>query len=717
MEQNIYNGSSDGFSAVCKGYLDYAENVIAARAFVDLRDGLKPVQRRSLYATEKMNLKHLEKCVTIVGKILHYHPHGDGSVWNAFCLMSDKNGTMNMPLVKGKGNLGYAFSSAAPAAMRYPEAMLHPNANDYFKDKEVIDYIESETGNDIEPEVLPVCYPSVLVNGTSGIGVSVSALVPSFNFGDVIDMTLKYLENKELDVSDILVPDFATGGILVRNDEELAKIMKTGRGKLKVRARVEIDGKSIRVMEVPYGKTVQGIIKLINRAEIKEIIDADEVTGRDYKTTGHIKITCRSKRVTEYVLMELYRRNILQSTVASNIIVVESGTPLIIGVHEIIERWCDWRRKKVHKKCVLFLESFKKEMETLSYFIRLINNGEWRDNYVDRVIHSSKASASEYLHEIFPDIPEDVCDWIYGRRASSFNNGGKHVNRLNELESLKSEYEGYLVDVDSYIKKELEELKLEKAGSYERKTEVTYQDYKFSKLSDSPVEDTSYCVYTLTRDGFLKKSREVLEGDDVLCSIQAQANSILVGFDNYGRVLRVVGSEIPFTAYNGTGIYMPKYFDASFQEDYRVLYLGLLDGSRRMLVYSDGYIGFLDTSEWVGKKVMKVVSHGVDTMVYDKLVEVIEENEIPEYLMVGEEKDDVVRFGITRTSDIPVRSRRSRAKVFYGNNTDIAYLAGFTYGGLMQYIENPNRYYNKFKPLKGELYGDPALMLAGRYTL
>lgn len=717
MEQTIYNGSSDGFSVVTKGYLDYAENIIAARAFVDLRDGLKPVQRRALYAVEQMNLKHLEKCVTIVGRIVHYHPHGDSSAYNAFCLMADTNGSMNMPLVKGRGNLGYCFSSASPAGMRYPEAMLHPNAEDYFRDKEVIDYIESETGNDQEPEVLPVCYPSVLVNGSSGIGVSVSAEIPSFNFGDVIDLTLKYLNNGSLDVTDIIDPDFPTGGILVKNDEELAKVMKTGIGKIKVRAKVSIEGKCIRVLEIPYGKTVQSIIKLIERADMKEISDVDEITGKSYKTTGHIKITCKSKKVTEYVLMELYRKNILQSTVSSNIIVVESGVPLIIGVHEIIERWVKWRRTKVIKKCELYLESFKDEMTTLGYFIRLISNDEWRDTYVSKVIHENKAASSAYLHELFEDIPEDVCNWIHDRRISAFNNGGKYLNRYNNLKDLKKEYEGYISDVDSYIKKELENLKVEKAGTYERKTQVTYQDYKFSKVSDSPVEDTSYCVYTLLRNGFLQKTRGFTGDPNALCVIEGQANSVLVGFDNYGRVLRVAGSEIPFTAYNDNGVYMPKYFEASFQGDYQVMYLGLLDGTRRMLVYSDGYIGFLDTSEWYGKKVMKVVSNGVDTMVYDKLVEVIEEKDTPEYLMVADIYDNAVRFGVTKTSDIPVRSRRSRAKVFYGKDTDIKYLHGFRYEELMQYIEDPNRYYNKIKPLKGELYGEAEIMEDGRYTL
>lgn len=719
MQNFLYNGSSDGFRAVTDGYIDYAKEVIVGRAFPDLRDGLKLVGRRILYSAhsnlpKNVKNRHLEKCIPVVSDALKLHPHGDSSVYGALCLMTDENGSNNVPFFKGQGNLGKVYSSDSPAAMRYPKVMLNENADILFRDSEVMDLIPSEEGVGVEPKVIPAPYPVILVNGSQGIAVSVSAEIPSFNFGEVLDLTIKYLQNGSLEVTDIIAPDFPVGGILVQNDEELAKIMKTGHGKLKVRARVEISGKDILVKEVPYGKVAEGIIKQINKAEIKEISKVMNTMGKN--SPALVTISCKTKKSVEYVLMELYRRNILQNQFSSNILVLEDDVPLIIGVHEIIERWCAWRRRVLEKKFNLAIDGLKEEMTQLGYFIRLISNPEWRDTYVDKAVHVDKASASSYLHEIFDDIPEWVCDWIHARRISAFNNGGKYVNRYSDLQELKKSYEENLADLNTYIINELKDLKVEKAGTYDRRTELTYQDYKFSKITESTIVDTSFCVYTLFKNGFIKKTREEITGDDVLCSIKAQANSILVGFDNYGRVLRIPGVDIEFTSSGSNGLYLPNYFEGDFQEDYRILYMCNLDGSRKMLVYKDGYVGFFDTSEWVGKKVVKVVGRGVDTSVYDLLVDVVEEDDLKDYLVVADQRNGKIRFGIARVDTIPVRSRVSRAKVFYGDDANIKYLHCFNQMDTFKYIENPERYIGKLRNLKGEIYGDASLMEDGRYT-
>lgn len=717
MSNTLYNGTSAGFTLMCDGYVDYAKEIISRRSVPDLRDGLKPVSRRIMYACslQKNIYNSLTKSATLVGKVLEFHPHGDSSVYGSLCNMTDTNGSMNVPIFIGQGEFGRVFSSGTPAAMRYTKAKFSGNAEDYLRDMSACHMIPAEEGEGFEPEVLPVRYPTALVNGTSGMAVSVSTMIPSFNLLDVLNLTQEYLKNRKFET--IISPDFPTGGILVKDDSELAKIMHTGKGKLKVRAKVEIEGKVILVKEVPFGKTTEGIIKAIQNLDIQGIQTVQDATGLNSDTL--VKITCKTLKVVEQVLMQLYKHRILQTTIASNMLFVENEEPDFLGVYGVIERWVAWREKVVELKFQQELDAIGPELEQLSYFMRLVQNPEWKKTMLDKLAYKSKAEGKAYLKEIFEDIPDSACDWIIGRSVPAYNNGDRYAKRYDDLLSTKELYEGYLHNIDEYIYNDIEELKTERQVYFERKTEETYLDYRFSKISDSEIEDDSYCIYTIYKDGFLKKTRDeyIDEDKEVLAKIPAQANSTLVGFDCFGRILRVFGTEIPFTDYGERGEYLPKYFDAEGYEGYKITYMGLLDGKKRMLVYRDGFVGFLDTSEWVGKKKIRTVQRGVDTSVYNLLLEVIEEDDFPEYLVVADDSGKKVRFGVTKVDDIREASRKSRAKVFSGSNLDIKYLAGMSYIELLQFMEEPFYYTNRLRALGNrEVYGDAAeIMKEGRY--
>ena len=718
MSNEIYNGSSEGFDYLIDGYMEYSKEVIGRRAIPDIRDGLKPVQRRILYSAKKNDKKTYQKCATFVADAMKLHPHGDSSVYGAFVLMTDSNGSWNMPVFDGMGNLGKVYSSNPPAAYRYPKARLHPNAKEYFKEENIFNLVQSEEGDGVEPDVLYPSYPTVLVNGTAGIAVSVGTRIPSFNFCDVLDLTMKYIKNGSLDpVKDIIYPDFPTGGVLVKTDSEVAKIMATGKGKLKIRANVEIQGNEIVVTEVPYGKTFESIVKAIDSAEIKEIKSAINLTGND--SNGKVVVVCKSRRIVNWVLMELYRRGILQSVFASSILVVNNDKPYILGVHGIIAEWVKFRRSVILKKFETELNNINSELVILDYFIRLINNKDWRDTYVAKATKVSKKVADDYLHEIFPDIPDDVCNWINGRAISAFNNGGKYLKRFSEL----TDYSEYCQDMknnpDKYILNEMSELKREHINSCPRKTFISNTDYKFSKIADTEgIEDDSPCVYTLTKDGYMLKTREFVKDVDVLCQFRGQANSILVGFDNYGRVLRLYGSELAFTPIGGEGIYLPKVFDASFQEDYHILYMCICDGSKKMLVYTDGYVSFLDTSEWVGKKVVKAISKGVNTAVMDKLLDIVElgEEDTPQCLLCIDNSGKRMKVGLIDTANVPERGRLGRAKVFSNSNIDMHYLKGMSYLDVHSNIKNPDDYMGKMVKVTEETFtGDVGDVEDGKY--
>lgn len=713
MGYGLYNGSSDGFEMLSDGYIDYAKEVIAKRSIPDLRDGLKPVGRRILYSI-KTTIKGdgLSKCGTLVGRVMELHPHGDSSVYGALCGMTDINGSLNVPLFIGQGEFGRVYSQDTPAAMRYTKAKLSPDAADYFRDMEACDLVQSEEGEGVEPVVLPVRYPSVLINGTSGMAVGVATEIPSFNFYDVVNLTIAYLKNKSVfevfTIDDLIVPDFPTGGVLVRDDSELTKIMLTGRGKLRVRAKVEVIGKEIIVKEVPYGRTIEGIIKAIDSAEIYGVSDVMDTTG--FQSAGLLKIVCKSKKIVEEVLLELYRKRVLQSTINSNMLVIEDGVPQVIGVYEIIKRWVAWRRKVCAVKLTKNLEGLQDELQTLGYFIRLISNDTWRDNYVDKAIHRNKKESNDYLHEIFDEmdgkpIPEEVCNWIHDRSVSAFNNGGRYAKRYEDLESTSRSLKRFLDDIDSYIIEDLENLLEEKKGRFSRKTQVTYRDYRFSVIKAEEQEDDSFCYYVLKKDGFLCKVRDLTATEnDVLSVVSGKANSILVGFDNYGRLLRVIGSEIGFTGSNGT--FLPKYFgvDTSEVKDYKILYIGLLDGSKRMLLYKDGYIGFLDTMDMVGKKKIKIINEGVDRHVYDRLLEVVEEPDIPRYVMFADDHGKKVKFGLVDMNTVKEGSRKTRRKVLTGNTgMQAQYYALFKDPiELMKFNRDAQFYFDRLRPFKGD---------------
>lgn len=714
MSDILYNGNSEGFAEVCNGYIAYAKDIIAGRSFPDIRDGLKPVGRRCIYGASLIKDKSLIKCLTMVGEICKLHPHGDSSVYLALANMTDSNGSMNVPTFIGQGELGKVYSSGTPAAMRYPKVKLGPVANDYLEDLDACEFKMSEEGDGQEPVVLPVKFPAALVNGTSGMAISVSTMIPSFNLGEVLNLTQEYLKNGKMET--IIAPDFPSGGILVRDDSELMKMMISGKGKIKIRAKVEIEGKHILVKEVPFGKTVESIIKSIDKGisagEFPGIQSAEDSTGLN--STSLVDIKCKSLKVVDSVLMQLYQARILQTSISSNMLFVENGEPIITGVYGVIERWVAWRAEICKKKCRLILDSINSELPRLSYFMSLVQNDEWKNKFIDYIVNDSKAKGKEYLKELFPDISDDICNWISDRRLPAYNKGDSYAVKYNDLIKQKEKYEYNLANINEYIYNDIEQLKMSRVQYLSRKTEETYKDYRFSKVSNSEVEDDSVCVYTLYKDGFLVKARdEFFESNkEVQCVIHAQANSTLIGFDCFGRILRVFGNEIPFTKPGGNGEYLPKYFGAEGYEGYNIKYLGLLDGTKRMLVYRDGFVGFLDTSEWLGKKKIRVVQRGVDVNVYNSLVEVIEEKDYKDYLVVADDSGKRVRFGVAEIKNIREASRKSRAKVFSASNPDVRYVTTMSYMELIQFMEDPMHYADRLAPIGNrEIYGDAAVIM------
>ena len=276
-----------------KSYIDYAMSVIIARALPDVRDGLKPVQRRTLYDMYELGIQYdrpYRKCARIVGDTMgKYHPHGDSSIYEALVVMA-QDFKKGIPLVDGHGNFGSIEGDGA-AAMRYTEARLQKITQEVYLrdlDKNVVDFVPNFDGTEKEPEVLPVRVPNLLVNGADGIAVGMATSIPPHNLGEVVDAVRAYLENQEITVRELMQyikgPDFPTGGIVV-NKDDLLNIYETGTGKIRIRGKVEVEkGKGGRqclvITEIPYpmiganiGKFLNDVVSLIETKKTTDITD------------------------------------------------------------------------------------------------------------------------------------------------------------------------------------------------------------------------------------------------------------------------------------------------------------------------------------------------------------------------------------------------------------------------------------------------------------
>lgn len=365
-----------------KNYIDYAMSVIIARALPDVRDGLKPVQRRVLYDMHELGTKYdrpYRKSARIVGDTMgKYHPHGDSSIYDSLVVMAQgfKKGQV---LVDGHGNFGSIEGDGA-AAMRYTEARLMKITQEVFLadlDKDVIDFVPNFDETEKEPSVLPVRIPNILVNGSEGIAVGMATSIPPHNLGEVIDAAIAYIRDNEMTDSQLLAklhgPDFPTGGIIV-NKDDLVKIYSQGTGKLRVRGKTVIEKvkggrEQIVVTEIPYTMIGSGIGKFLNDvaalAESRVITDITDISNQSSKEGIRIVIELRKGADAEQIRNILYKKTKLEDTFGVNMLVVSGGRPETMSLRRIFEAFTDFRFDLANRKYrnLLAKDIEKKEIE------------------------------------------------------------------------------------------------------------------------------------------------------------------------------------------------------------------------------------------------------------------------------------------------------------------------------------------------------------------
>lgn len=365
-----------------KSYIDYAMSVIVARALPDVRDGLKPVQRRTLYDMHELGIRYdrsYRKCARIVGDTMgKYHPHGDSSIYEALVVMA-QDFKKGMVLVDGHGNFGSIEGDGA-AAMRYTEARLAKITQEAYLgdlDKDIVDFVPNFDETEKEPEVLPVRIPNLLVNGAEGIAVGMATSIPTHNLGEVIDAVKAYMKNDEISTKQLMKyvkgPDFPTGGIVV-NKDDLLDIYETGTGKIKIRGKVEVEEmkggkKRLVITEIPYTMIGAGIGKFLNDVcalvESKKTSDIVDISNQSSKEGIRIVIELKRGADIENLTNMLYKKTRLEDTFGVNMLAVADGRPETMGLKKIIEHHVDFQFEMATRKYknLLKKEQDKKEIQ------------------------------------------------------------------------------------------------------------------------------------------------------------------------------------------------------------------------------------------------------------------------------------------------------------------------------------------------------------------
>ena len=554
-----------------ESFLDYSMSVIVQRALPDVRDGLKPVHRRILYAMYELSLhpdRPYKKSATVVGDVLgKYHPHGDSAVYDALVRMVQEF-AMRMPLIDGQGNFGSIDGDPA-AAYRYTEARLESLAVELLDDirKDTVDFQPNFDNQLEEPLVLPARYPNLLVNGSSGIAVGMSTNVPPHNLAEIAAGVRQLVVDPDCSVDDLMRhipgPDFPTGGFIVSR-EGIREMYHQGRGRVLMRARVVKEGlrggrEQLVVTELPYAvsktKVIEQIAKLAKAGRAQDVSDIRDETDRD-----GIRLVVELKRgaKAETVLKMLYKRTSLQMTFGGHLLALDQGQPQEFDLKELVERFRDHRVEVIQRRSRHELEKAEAERHIAEGLLAALEN-------IDKIIKIIRASnnrqeASEKLQDSFGFSDIQAAAILDMRLSKLTALERTHLeNRLAELESVISELKQVLGSEELQLKTMLDELG-DVVKKYGNKRRTVIMDNEKQEVDESPIEDQLVdedVVVTLSHEGFIKRMPMHLYRRRV------GSGKALAGMERYEDdylervfVARTQGWILAFTE-NGQGYFLP----------------------------------------------------------------------------------------------------------------------------------------------------------------
>ncbi len=556
-------------------YLDYAMSVIVARALPDVRDGLKPVHRRILYAMDELGVRPnspYKKSARIVGEVLgKYHPHGDAPVYDALVRMA-QDFSMRYPLIDGQGNFG-SIDNDPPAAMRYTEARLARIAEEMLLDidRETVDFTTNFDDSLREPTVLPALLPNLLVNGASGIAVGMATNIPPHNLTEVCDAVVHLVEHPDATIDDLMEhvrgPDFPTGGIIMGR-EGIHSAYHTGRGKVVVRARAEFEelGKGgsrrqIVVNELPYQINKAGLVeKIADLIKEKRVEGISEVRDESDRQGMRIVVECRRDAMPEQVLNNLYKMTPLQSAFHINMIALVDGQPRVLNIRQALREYVDYRRIVVTRRSEFDLRKARERAHVLEGLITALDN---LDEVIQTIRESDDAESARTALMTGFDLTQVQAQAILDmqlRRLAAL----ERQRILDEFEELRERIE-YLEDLLGDAAKILgvvkdETVKLKEDFGDERRSELSDQEAReFTNEDLIPhqnvvvsVSNRNYAkrltvdAYRVQRRGGQGVKGMVTREQDVVDHLLiADTHDHLLFFTNRGRVLHTKCYRVP----------------------------------------------------------------------------------------------------------------------------------------------------------------------------
>ena len=622
-----------------KSYIDYAMSVIIARALPDVRDGLKPVQRRTLYDMHELGIRYdrpYRKCARIVGDTMgKYHPHGDSSIYDALVVMA-QDFKKGLPLVDGHGNFGSIEGDGA-AAMRYTEARLQKITQEVYlsdMDKNVVDFVPNFDETEKEPEVLPVRIPNLLVNGADGIAVGMATSIPPHNLAEVIDGVIAYMKNNDITVKELMQyikgPDFPTGGLVV-NKDDLLSIYESGAGKIKLRGKVEVEkgknGKNLLVItEIPYTMIGANIGKFLNDVaslvETKKTTDIVDISNQSSKEGIRIVLELKKGADVENLKNMLYKKTRLEDTFGVNMLAVAEGRPETLGLKQIIEHHVDFQFDVATRK---YNSLLKKEQENREIQEGLIKACD----VIDLIIEILRGSKNR--EQVKNCLVNGVTEGIQFKTKTSQRQAGKlrfterqatailemRLYKLIglEIQTLLKEheetmkkiarYEDILANYDSMaavIIGELQEIKKEyhqeRRTSIENAAEAVYEEKKIEEMEVVFLMDRFGYARTIDKSTY-ERNKDAADNENKYVFSCMNTDKICI-FTDSGRMHSIKVLDLPYGKLRdkGTPVDNVSNYDSAAEQ---IVYVGCLAGirqSKMCFVTASGMVKLVDGSEF-----------------------------------------------------------------------------------------------------------------------
>ena len=600
-------------------YMPYAMSVIMSRAIPEI-DGFKPSHRKLLYTMYKMGLLQggTIKSANIVGRTMQLNPHGDAAIYETMIRLARGNESLLHPYVESKGNFGKSYSKNMQyAASRYTEAKLAPISAELFRDidKDTVDFVPNYDNTMTEPTLLPVTFPSVLVNANMGIAVGMASNICSFNLKEICDTTVALIKDPDADITETLkAPDFIGGGQILYDEDKMNEIFRTGRGSFKIRAKYSYDKKNncIDIYEIPATTTTEAIIdkivELAKGGKAKEISDI-----RDETDKKGLKITIDLKRGTDAdkLMKKLYKMTPLEDSFGCNFNVLIAGTPRVLGVRELLLEWIAFRTECVNRRVFFDLSKAKDRLHLLEGLQKILLD-------IDKAIRIIRSTDEE--SEVVPNlmigfgIDKIQADYVAEIKL-------RHLNReyilkkTEDIEKLRAEIEDMedILASRSRVKKIIVNELSDVVKNYDkpRRSEIIYT----SDIDDESEPDEEIPNYPVTlfftKEGYFKKitpqslrmsgEQKLKENDEIIETVEAANNTELLFFTDKCRVYKAKAADFDDSKASVLGDYVASKLE--MEPDENAVYMAVTTDYKgfMMFFFENGKLAKIDLSAYETK--------------------------------------------------------------------------------------------------------------------